>query len=224
MMSFHLAEYYFQQKDYTTAVRLYESVSIDNLDNREIADLKFHQGYGYFTQQRLDKAKPLFDAIRQLPNDPNYIDANYYYGFIEFSEKKYAEALQSFKIVEDKNNYGSVVPYYMANIYLLQGQKDKAIDYAESKLSKGGQYYDAELRQLVGHGYYEKKEFAKALPYLEKYVSQSDKVIQQNELYELSELLLPEQRTSRIIEGFKQLGGESIHWRRTLCICWVIPI
>jgi hypothetical protein len=43
-----------------------------------------------------------------------------------------------------------VVPYYVANIYLVQGQKDKAIAYAEAKLKKGNQYYDAELRQLVG--------------------------------------------------------------------------
>ncbi len=56
MMSFHLAEYYFREKDYTTAARLYETADrIDNLDNREVADLKFHLGYGYFTQQRFDK-------------------------------------------------------------------------------------------------------------------------------------------------------------------------
>ena len=57
MMSFHLAEYFFRQKNYTEAVRLYEHAGIDNLDNREIADMKFHEGYGYFTQNRFDKAK-----------------------------------------------------------------------------------------------------------------------------------------------------------------------
>jgi len=207
MMSFHLAEYYFRQKDYAGAVRLYEHASIDNLSNREIADLKFHQGYGYFTQKQFDKALPLFNAIRQLPKDPNYADANYYYGFISFYEKKYSDALAAFKIVEDNPSYEKVVPYYIANIYLVQGQKDKAVEYAETKLKKGNQYYDQEMRQLVGHGYYEKQEFVKALPYLEQYVSQSKKVTRED-LYELSYSYYQTKSWDKAIAGFKQLGGK----------------
>src|SRR5450631_3192747 len=207
MMSFHLAEYYFRQKDYTAAVRLYEHASIDNLSNREIADLKFHQGYGYFTQKQFDKALPLFNSIRQMPKDPNYADANYYYGFICFYQKKYSEALAAFKVVEDNPAYDKVVPYYIANIYLVQGQKDKAIDYAEARLKKGNQYYDQEMRQLVGHGYYEKQDFEKALPYLEQYVSQSKKVTRED-LYELSYCYYQTRAWDKAIGGFKQLGGK----------------
>lgn len=207
MMSFHLAEYEFRQKDYSDAVRLYEQADIDNLSNREIADLKFHQGYGYFTQKRFDQALPLFNAIRQLPKDPNYIDANYYYGFISFYQKKYGDALDAFRVVEDRPGYDKVVPYYIANIYLLQGEKDKAIDYAETRLKKGNQYYDQELRQLVGHGYYEKQEFAKALPYLQEYVGRSAKVSRED-LYELSYCYYQLRDWDKAISGFKQLGGK----------------
>src|ERR1700761_2987269 len=35
MISFHLAEYYFRQKDYTNALKLYEHADIENLGNRE---------------------------------------------------------------------------------------------------------------------------------------------------------------------------------------------
>lgn len=206
MMSFHLAEYYFRQQDYAAAVQLYEHADIDNLSNREIADLKFHQGYGYFVQQQFDKALPLFDAIRQMPKDPNYVDANYYYGFISFYKRKYSDALASFKIVEDNPRYEKVVPYYVANIYLVQGQKENAISYAETRLKKGNQYYDMELRQLVGHGYYEKQDFAKALPYLEQYVNQSKKVTRED-LYELSYSYYQTKNWNKAIDGFKQLGG-----------------
>jgi len=206
MLSFHLAEYYFRQKNYDLAVRLYEHADIDNLSNREIADLKFHEGYSYFTQKQFDKALPLFNSIRQMPSDPNYIDANYYYGFICFYQRKYGDALAAFQVVEDKPTYDKVVPYYVANIYLVQGQKDKAIDYAEARLKKGNQYYDAEMRQLVGHGYYEKQEFGKALPYLEQYVAGSKKV-NREDLYELSYCYYQTKNWNKAIDGFKQLGG-----------------
>ncbi|WP_315816317.1 tetratricopeptide repeat protein [Paraflavitalea speifideaquila] len=87
MMGFHLAEYYFRQQNYPEAIPLYEHADIANLTNREIADMKFHLGYAYFTNKQFDKAKPMFDAIRQMKDDPNYIDANYYYGFLSFYDK-----------------------------------------------------------------------------------------------------------------------------------------
>jgi len=206
MISFHLGEYYFRQKDYTAALKSYEHADIDNLSNKDIADMKFHQGYCYFTKKQFDNALPLFNAIRQLPKDPNYIDANYYYGFICFYQKKYSEALAAFKVVEDNPTYEKVVPYYVANIYLAQGEKDKAIEYAEARLKKGNQYYDAELRQLVGHGYYEKQDFAKALPYLEQYVSLSKKVTRED-LYELSYCYYQTKNWNKAISGFKQMAG-----------------
>ena len=59
--------------------------------------MKFHEAYGYFTMKRFSEAKPLFNSIRQIPEILNYVDANYYYGFIVFGEKNYKEALNSFQ-------------------------------------------------------------------------------------------------------------------------------
>src|SRR6185295_61949 len=140
MMSFHLAEYFFRKDDLAQAASLYESTKIGNLSNREVADLKFHLGYVYFTLKQFDKAKPMFDAIRQMKDDPNYADANYYYGFICFYEKRYKDALDAFTVVEDHPNYGKVVPFYIAGIYYSLGQKDRALEYAEAKLKRGNLY------------------------------------------------------------------------------------
>ena len=145
--------------------------------------------------------------IRQLPKDPHYIDANYYYGYICFYQKKYNDAYTAFTVVENNPKYADIVPYYIANIYLVQGQKQKAISYASAKLTQGNQYYDAELRQLAGHGYYEEKDFQKALPYLETYVNNAKKVSRQD-LFELSYCYYQLQRFPKAIEGFKQLGGK----------------
>src|SRR3954468_13437410 len=134
MMSFQLAEFYFRQQRFSDAVGLYEQANIPNLNNREIADMKFHQGYSYFTMQQFARAKPLFDAIRQMKDDPNYIDANYYYGFIAFRERNYSQALESFRVVENEPDYEAIVPYYVAQIYYVQGRKDEAVSYAESKI------------------------------------------------------------------------------------------
>lgn len=208
MMNFHLAEYYFRKEQFSDAVTLYENANIASLSNREIADMKFHQGYAYFTLQQFAQAKPLLNTIRQIKDDPNYIDANYYYGFIAFRDRNYADALQSFRVVENEPNYESVVPYYIAQIYFVQGKKDEALKYAESKIQGGkSQHYDLELKQMLGHAYFEKKQYAKALPYLEDFVNRSKKV-RREDLYELSYSYYQTNNLSKAIDGFKQLSGK----------------
>ena len=208
MMNFHLGEFYFRQQQFDKAAEHYEHSNIANLSNKEIAEMKFHQGYSYFTQQRFAEAKPLFNTIRTMKDDPNYLDANYYYGFLAFRDRQYNEALQSFKIVENEKDYATVVPYYIAQVYYIQGKKDEALKYAETKIKSGkSQYYDVEMKQMIGHAYFERKEYNKGLPYLEDYVKRSPKVSRED-LYELSYAYYKNNQLTKAIEGFKQLSGK----------------
>ncbi len=207
MMSYQLAEYYYRKKDFINAIDYYEKAGIDNLSNSEIAAMKFHEAYGYFTMKRFAEAKPLFNDIRQIENDPNYVDANYYYGYILFGEKNYKGALEAFKIVQEKPTYQSIVPYYVTEIYYFSGDRDKAIESAEKALQKGNQFYAVQLKQLLGHAYFEKKQFAKALPYFEEYVQSTEKV-RREDLYELSFCYYQAKRWNDAITGFKELGGK----------------
>ena len=173
----------------------------------EIAVMKFHEAYGYFTMQQFDNAKPLFESIAQIPSDPDYYDANYYYGYISFSEKNYTQALTSFQIIEKQPTYQPIIPYYIAEIYYYRGEKDKALQYAENALQSGNQYYDLQIRELVGHIYFEKGNYKKALPYLEKYVSSTEKVSRED-LYELSYCYYDAEQYKKASDGFKELGGK----------------
>jgi tetratricopeptide (TPR) repeat protein len=208
LMSYHLGKYYFTKDEFSKAIDNYERAGLDNLSNEEIADAKFEKAYCYFNLKRFDEAKPLFDEIHQLPDNKYYIPANYYYGFISYYEKRYADALKSFKLVETADAYKGVVPYYIAEIYYFQGKKDEALRYAESVLARGGYlYYSKELKLLMGQMYFEKKDFAKAMPLIEEYVNSSDKVTREV-LYELSFCYYQANQLPKAIEGFKQLSNE----------------
>ncbi len=206
-MSFILGEFYFQRKDYVKAQNIYEQTNIDNLTNAEIAAFKFHSAYSYFVMKQFDKAKTLFNVVRQLTKDPNYIEANYYYGFICFYEKNYKEALTSFKIAEKNPDYSMVIPFYLSEIYYFNGQRDLALEIGEKALQSGKQFYDLQMRQLVGHILFEQRNFERAQPYLEKYVSGTDKV-RREDLYELSYCYYEASNWKPAIEGLKQLGGK----------------
>lgn len=206
MVSYYLGEYYYQRKEYNNALIYYGKSNIVNLNNRQIATMKFHQGYAYFVGQDFEKAKPLFNAIRQLPSDPNYIDANYYYGFLAFSERLYETAIECFLIAETHPDYQHVVPFYLTELYYFSGDREKALTYGETAIKRNGQYYDLQLKQLVGHLFFEKREFARALPYLETYIASTEKV-RREDLYELSYCYYEAKNWNKAIQGFKQIGG-----------------
>jgi TolA-binding protein len=207
MMAFHLGEYHFRKKDFYQALTNYDKTTLLHLSNREIADMKFHKGYSYFNLQRFKEAKPLFDEIRRIPKDPNYADANYYFGFLAFSEGNFRDALEAFKVTENAEQYEKIVPFYIATIYYNTNQKDKALEYAEAKVKKGGQFYDLELRQLIGHAYFEKKEYSKAQPFLEEYVNKTKKV-RREDIYELAYAYYQGKNYAKAIDGFRQLSGK----------------
>jgi tetratricopeptide (TPR) repeat protein len=208
LLSFHLAHYYFLKDDFSNAVEYFEKAGYDNLDNDQIADAKFEKAYAHFNLKQFAQAKPLFNEIHQLPDNKYYIPANYYYGFISYYDRQYAEALKSFKLVESHEDYKSVVPYYIAEIYYFQGKKDEALAYGESVLSRGGNlYYEKQLKLLTGQLYFEKQDYKKALPLLEAYVNGTPKVSKEV-LYELSYSYYKEGMFEKAISGFKQLSNE----------------
>ena len=207
LMSYHLGKFYFTKNDFTKAITYYEKAALDNLSNEEIADAKFEMAYCYFNLKRFADAKPLFNEIHQLPDNKYYIPANYYYGFISYYDHNYSEALKAFKLVESMDDYKGVVPYYIAEIFYFQNKKDEALHYGESVLSRGGLFYEKEMKQLMGQIYFEKKNYTKALPLLEYYVNKSTKVSKED-LYELSYCYYETKQLTKAIDGFKQLSNE----------------
>lgn len=208
MLYYRMGEYYFRQQQYLQAIEIYSKAGIDNLSNSDIATLQFHKAYSHFATQQFKEAKNLFNSIRQIPTDPNFVDANYYYGFLCFYDKQYTEALKAFNIADKDDVYRNVVPFYIAEIYYFLGDRDKALSYGEDALNRSGaQMHALELKQLVGHIYFDKKEYAKALPYLEFYVNKSEKV-RREDLYELAFCYYAAKNLNKAIEGFKQLGGK----------------
>ncbi|MVT11680.1 tetratricopeptide repeat protein [Chitinophaga tropicalis] len=206
LVSYQLAKYYFHQNKLKEAIPLYEKANIENLSNSEIAEAKFELAYCYFNVKDFSKAQPLFGSIREI-NGKYYMPANYYYGFIAYYNRQYNDALVSFQRVVNEPKYSNIVPYYIAEIYYFQGKRDQLINYAEPLVKKGGMYYEAEMKQLLGQAYFERKEYQKALPYLQEFNDNADEV-RKEDIYQLSYSYYQTGNFAKAINGFKQLSSE----------------
>ncbi|TAE13473.1 MAG: hypothetical protein EAY72_08370 [Bacteroidetes bacterium] len=203
---FELGNYSFGRKQFSEAKQYYQQLTLSQIANNQIATVRFHKAYIFFTENKWDSSLALLDGIRQIQESNYYIDANYYYGFIQFYKKNYGKAQQAFDIVQNEPAYKNIVPYYIAQLLYFQRKPNDALAYANDKINKGGQYYQLQLQQLAGHIYFENKAFDKALPLLENYVQQTP-TVRKEDLYELSYCYYQAKQWNKAITGFKELSN-----------------
>lgn len=202
-----LAQYYFQHNDLKLAIPYYEAAGIANLSNEEIADAKFELAYSYFNDEQFGKAKPLFEAIKELPDHKYYIPGNYYYGLLAYNDKDYKDALKSFERIHKEATYKDIVPYYEAEIHYFLGDADKVLQISRKYLShKDTLYYDKDMQLLTAQTLFEQKQFEEALPYFENYYRNTDK-IRKEELYELAYSYYRLERWKEAIQKFQPLSN-----------------
>jgi TolA-binding protein len=205
-LHFLLGKYYFNKHKDQQALTSFSAVSIDDLDNKEIIQMKYQQGYLYFKSGNWDKATSLLNTVRQVKDNPFYEDANYYAGFIALEKKEFKDALNYFKIASAHKAYAKLTPFYISQLYYFTGDIDAAMANCEKALLSQDQYYQVQLKQLMGHLLFEKKQFQKALPYLAGYVEQQKNVDPQD-LYQLSFCYFQSQNWLKAIDGFKKLAN-----------------
>lgn len=204
-LNYFLGRYFFKKIAGDAAINAFAKVSIDDLSNDEIGLMKFEQAYLYFKKGDWDKAVNLLNSIRQIKSHHYYYDANYYAGFIALQQKNFTLAMDCFKIASESNSYNTLTPFYISQLYFLMGDVNAAMLNCEAALNKGNQYYKSDLEQLLGHLLFDKKEYARALPYLEKFVAAKTNADFQD-IYQLSFCYFEAAQWDKAIEGFKKLA------------------
>jgi tetratricopeptide (TPR) repeat protein len=179
---FHLGKYNYRKKQYNKALEWFSKVDVYDLNNEELSELYFKRGYSYFEEDSIEKAKKDFFEIKDIDNK-YAIPATYYFGHISYLEKNYQTALQHFTKLKKNENFGPIVPYYIAQIFYLQGKYDSAIAYAVPLLDSTTKRV-AELTKIIGESYYRTSRYKECLPYLEKYKSFGN-TLQRTDWYEL---------------------------------------
>jgi len=164
----HLGRHFYNNKKYKKAIEYFEKVDRFHLTNEELSEYYFKMGYCYFMMKDNKNAMLAFAEIKSTEND--YRDpALYYYSHISYTEKSYQVALEGFEKLKNSGTFKSLVPFYIAQIYYLQGKYEMVTQYAPSLLDSAEAKKKPELSRIIGDSYYRLQKYDIAVPYLEKY-------------------------------------------------------
>ena len=170
---FQLARYYFNAREYGSALQAFERVNTLQLSKSAMDEYYFKSGYCYFIAGNSEQAKKTFFEIVGDEESVYWAPANYYFAHIAYSDGNYETALKSFRKLLSDGNYGKIAPYYLIHIYHYQKKYDDIIALAPAMLDSTMDRRFPETARILAEAYYHKEKYSDAIPFLELYLQKS---------------------------------------------------
>lgn len=170
---FNLANFYQRQNNFVDAIQTYKEIEVGSLTKEQKQEYNYKLGYCYFNTGDYTTAKSYFVAVKDTRSKYSS-PSTYYNAHILYSEKKYDVALKEFKSLQKDNNFKGIVPYYISQIYYLQGNYQELVKQAPelSKLSSSKR--TNETNRMLGEAYCKLERYDEAIEYLEKGVQNNE--------------------------------------------------
>lgn len=204
---FHMGTFQYRQKQYHQAINWFNELNKDKLNEEEKEELYFKLGYSYFMRKNYDKASSNFYKIKDVETKFS-APANYYYSHIAYQDKNYETSLQGFQKLSNNETFAPVVPYYITQIYYLQGKYDEVIEYAPSLLESASDKRRSEIAKVIGDSYYKKKQYSDAIEFLQKH-SDEAKTVTRKDYYQLAYCYYSIEQYDSATVSFEKVLGEN---------------
>lgn len=168
MAHFQLGKFYYAQKRWKDATREFEKTELSAISNTLLAEYYFKLGYSWFQLNDLTKAAKALYEIKGTDNKYQ-TPALFYLGHIEYQNGHYETALQDFNKIRSAEGFSQVIPYYICQIYYLEGKYDSLTTYGPPLLQKANTQNAPEIAHMLGDACFKLNQFPEAITYLENF-------------------------------------------------------
>jgi TolA-binding protein len=208
---FHVGKAYFANKNYAKALEWFEKTDPSTLSQKQRVEYQFKQGYAYFKQDDIEKAEPLFEAVKK--EDSQFQEsATYYFAYINYLNKEYKTALSNFQKLEGSPTYAASYPYYITSMYYLDERYDDVISYAVPVLNTIPQEYEADMLSLVAASYFAKQDYVNAEKYFQSYYAKNQNTAPNNLfLYQYGYSLFNQKKYTPAVTVLEKLNNDDVY-------------
>jgi TolA-binding protein len=204
---FYLARYYFQTKSFKKCSNQLALVDFTDLKEYQKVEFNYRKGYCFFVDSNYTEAKKSLIQVKDL--DSKYkAPATYYYSHIAYLEKNYETARLGFESLRDDEYFNSIVPFYIIQIYYLQGKYDKILEIGPGLLEKSSEKRKPDITRMIGEAYYNTNLFKESIPYFEQYIEKSSIQPTRSDFYQLGYASYRCNQLDKAIKSFAEVTSE----------------
>ena len=166
-----LALLYYRDLEYYKSINYF--LQFKNLDQHP--ELIFKLAYANFSIDSLVDAQYYFSKLINVKS--KYASAaQYYSAYIAYQNGLYITALNGFKNLIADEQFGSIIPYYITQIYFFQQSYKKLIAFASPLLENIIPSRKAEVNRLLAEAYYRTEDFENAIIHFTSYYEQVEQL------------------------------------------------
>lgn len=181
---FESGRYCYQQRNYSCAIEWFEQTDRNMLSDKELSEYLFKLGYSHYRRGDTKRAGMLFAELIDVDTDFTS-PAIYYHSAIAYENGFYRTALEGFERLKGDETFGSIVPFYITQIYYLDKNYEGILEMAPALIDQAGKTRETELYRFIGDAHFQKGNYSEAIPYLEKFIK-GTKLSDRNDKYELA--------------------------------------
>lgn len=207
---FKLGQYYYQKKDYSSAIIWFNSIQKLDLEAENQGEYFFKLGHSYFLTEQFPKARNAFYEIKDDSTQYGF-PSLYYFSHIAYQDKSYQVALEGFMKLKDTEQFGKLAPYYIVQIYHAQGRYEDVINFYPTARDTNNLINQKDIDHIVGDAYYKLNKFDEAIPFLLAYNSKTHTT--RKEDYELGYAYYRAGNLDEAIKVFDKL----LHIKDSIC-------
>ena len=207
-VNFLVATHYYDNKDWQKALLWFNMADLDYLSLVEQEDYSFRLAYTQLQVGNKEEATRYFGLLSQ--NSREYRDAaDFYLGYIEYSNGNYTQALNRFERLRNHPEYQEEIAFYTAQATFFDGKIDEAIRLTEAFLYRyPNSQHNTELNRIMGNSYYRLGQPTRAIPYYERYVVGAEKPLR-GDAYFMGLSYFETGKYNEALRMFQQAIGES---------------
>lgn len=199
-----IASAYFFDGKYDEAIAVFNSCELYQLSSVERDACTYRLALSYMEVGQLQQAAVWFRTL-EASSAAFHDDSMYNLAYIDYVQKRYDKALPVFLSLQDHAKYKELVPYYIAEIYLIRKNYDKSEIVAEGYLSSyPNNEHTPEMLRILGISQYYMGKYAQASQSLSAYVKAAN-IPNRDALYLLGMSYYQTKVFSRAAEAFGEM-------------------
>lgn len=165
---FRIGRYYYQKKDYAKTIEWLAQLNRQDVEKENLDEYFFKLGHAYFQEKQYTEAKNTFFEVKDSPSQYGS-PSLYYYSHLCYMDGSYQTALEGFQKLLTDARFKTVVPYYITQIYYLQGKYQEVTEFGPGNMDSLKTADQIEMNHLIGDAFYQLGKYDEAVPFLEKY-------------------------------------------------------
>ncbi|MFT6716611.1 MAG: tetratricopeptide (TPR) repeat protein [Saprospiraceae bacterium] len=169
LAGFQLGKYYYRNNEWRHVMKWLDKVDANELDSADVAEYYFKFAYALYKVKEFPKAQRLFNEAKQLESIYKS-PAIFYYSYLSYKFNFNETALKGFDSLREDENFGAVVPYYIIQIYYMQGKYNEIIEYGPGLLENAIPKRAPGIARIIAEGYYRNSDYENAVKYLEVFM------------------------------------------------------